>query len=207
MNNAELFFANVPNPARFREAIQRFDALNGGDPNQEIVHGNPRPRELANAERLSGWIIALAPDASEALRLASRCQHLCRWKIPRGQFEMSRIGYHQWRNELKRFHAEKSSEVLQAVGYLDEMTARVRDLNLKKNFPGDSESRTLEDALCLVFLQFQFGDLAAKTDDEKIINALQKSWKKMTPLAQAHALKLQYTSRERALLDQAWRHE
>jgi hypothetical protein len=33
----------------------------------------------------------------------------------------------------------------------------------------------LEDALCLVFLQYQLTDLAAKTDDEKVINALKKS--------------------------------
>jgi hypothetical protein len=74
---------------------------------------------------------------------------------------------------------------------------------LKKNFPTEVESRVLEDALCLVFLQFQFAELAAKTENEKVINALQKSWKKMTPLAHEHALKLDYGSRERKLLEHA----
>ncbi len=203
MTDAEPFFAHIPDPRRFREAIQQFDALNAADPNHELVEGSRRPRELANAERLSGWITILAPDASEALRLASRCQHLCRWKISRTQYEMSRAGYHQWRNELKRFHAEKSSEVLRTIGYPDDLIARVRDLNLKKNFPSDPESRILEDALCLVFLQFQLSDLAARTEDEKVINALQKSWKKMTPMAHDHALKLDYAPRERDLLKRA----
>ena len=198
-----MFFANVSDAARFREAIRHFDKLNAADPNQEIVDGMSFPRELLNAQRLSQWVMALAPHASEVLRLASRCQHLCRWMIPRQRYEMTRAGYHQWRNELKHFHAEKSSEVLRAVGYAEKFIERVRDLNRKRNFPADDDSRVLEDALCLTFLQFQFAELAGKTDDEKIINALQKSWKKMTPLGHEQALKLSYEPRERRLLERA----
>jgi hypothetical protein len=201
----ELFFAHVSSPTRFREAVRRFDELNAADPNREIVNGTPQPRELANARRLSDWVMTLAPDASEHLRLASRCQHLCRWMVPRASYPMTRAGYHQWRNELKRFHAGKSGEVLRAVGYPEEIIARVSELNLKKNFPADAESRVLEDALCLVFLQFQLADFAVKTDDEKVINALQKSWKKMTESAHEHALKLNYSARERELIERALR--
>jgi hypothetical protein len=154
VSDDESFFARVSDAERFREAVRRFDELNAADPNQEIAQGRPRPRELLNAERLSHWVMRLAPDASETLRLASRCQHLCRWMISRNTCAMTRAGYHQWRNELKRFHAEKSARVLAGAGYSEEMIARVRDLNLKKNFPADPDSRVLEDALCLVFLQF-----------------------------------------------------
>ena len=80
---------------------------------------------------------------------------------------------------------------------------RVQDLNLKKNFPADPESRVLEDALCLVFLEFQLADLAAKTAEDKTINALQKSWQKMTEAGRAEALKLNYGEREKALLQRA----
>jgi hypothetical protein len=76
-------------------------------------------------------------------------------------------------------------------------------LNLKRDFPQDSDSRVLEDALCLVFLEFQFSELAAKTSDDKLLNALRKAWKKMTPQAQEWALKLHYGAREKALLEQA----
>ena len=205
MSNDELFFARVSDIARFREAIRRFDELNAADPNQEQVDGTPRPRELVNAERLARWVMTLAPDASEPLRLASRCQHLCRWMIPRSNYEMTRAGYLQWRSELKRFHAEKSSEVLRAVGYPEGLVLRVSELNLKKNFPADPEIRVLEDALCLLFLQFQLADLAQKTDDEKVVNALHKSWIKMTPSGHEQALKLPYGERERALLERALR--
>jgi DNA-binding FadR family transcriptional regulator len=76
-------------------------------------------------------------------------------------------------------------------------------LNLKKHFPADAEARTLEDALCIVFIEFQFAALAAKSDDDKMINALQKSWAKMTGAARTEALKLNYGEREKTLLHRA----
>ena len=200
---AEQFFARVSDPARFRETVRRFDELNATDPNHEIIGGTLRPHELLQAERLCRWVMTLAPDASEVLRLAARSQHLCRWEIPRASYELTRAGYHQWRTELKKFHAEKSASVLRAAGYDEGVVVQVQALNLKTNFPTDSESRVLEDALCLSFLQFQFAELAAKTDEAKVINALQKSWHKMTPAGREQALKLEYGSRERALLARA----
>ena len=191
------------NPSRFEIAIRRFDEENSRDPNTETVNGGARPRELVYAERLTAWVLKLCPNASEPLRLAARCQHLCRWLSPRDSHPMTRPGYLQWRAELKKFHAQKSGEILREVGYTDDVVERVQSLNLKKDFPRDPESCILEDALCLVFLEHQLADLAAKTDDEKIITALQKSWKKMTPAGHAEALKLSYGPREQALLNRA----
>ncbi len=188
---------------KFAAAIRRFDEENSRDPNHEIVGGISHPRELLYAQRLTNWVLRLAPDASEALRLAARCQHICRWESPRENYPMTRAGYLKWRADLKKFHAEKSGAILREVGYDDETIRRVQDLNLKKNFPADAETRTLEDALCLVFLEFQFAALAAKSDDDKMINALQKSWAKMTEAARAEALKLNYGEREKALLQRA----
>lgn len=116
---------------------------------------------------------------------------------------MTRPGYLKWRADLKQFHAERSGEILRELAYPDSVVARVQELNLKKNFPNDPEGRVLEDALCLVFLEHQLADLAAKTADDKVIVALQKSWKKMTPQAHAEALKLNYGPREKALIEQA----
>jgi hypothetical protein len=116
---------------------------------------------------------------------------------------MTRAGYLKWRADLKKFHAQKSGEILRETGYDDETIRRVQDLNLKKYFPDDAETRVLEDALCLVFLEFQLADLAAKTAEGKTINALQKSWQKMTTVARAEALKLNYGEREKELLERA----
>jgi hypothetical protein len=183
----------------FDIAIRRFDAENSRDPNQENSH----PRELLYAQRLTDWVLKLCPDASETLRLAARCQHICRWQNPRENYPMTRAGYLKWRADLKKFHAQKSGEILRETGYDDETVRRVQDLNLKKNFPADAEVRVLEDALCLVFLEFQFAALAAKSDDEKMINALRKSWEKMTEAARAEALKLNYGEREKSLIARA----
>lgn len=196
-------FTNFSNPARFEAALRRFDEENARDPNVEFADGQPHPRELLYAQRLSDWVLKLRPDASEVLRLAARCQHLCRWTIPRSSCEMTKAGYLRWRNELKAFHARRAGEILREAGYPEDLIARVQNLNLKKNFPNDPESRVLEDALCLVFLQYQFAELAARTGEDKMINALQKSWRKMTPAARELALKLSFGEQETALLKRA----
>lgn len=189
--------------ALFEAALRRFDEENARDPNIEVVDGVARPRELVYAQRLYDWVSKLAPNASQELLLAARSQHICRWMIPRSKYPMDRAGYLKWRNDLKKFHAEKSGQIMRELGLPEEAIQRVQTLNLKKDFPKDAESRVLEDALCLVFLEFQFGDLAARTAEDKMINALRKTWKKMTAAAQEHALRLPYGAREKALLDRA----
>jgi hypothetical protein len=168
-----------------------------------MADGVSRPREWLYAQRLTKWVLQLCPGASEELRLAARCQHLCRWEIPRQSYPMTRAGYLQWRSTLKTFHAQKAGDILREAGYPDEVVRRVQDLNLKKNYPDDPESRVLEDALCLVFLEFQLADLAGRTAEDKTVNALKKSWQKMTEAGRAEALKLNYGEREKALLAQA----
>jgi hypothetical protein len=188
---------------KFQAALRRFDEANAGDPNVELVNGQPQPRELVYAHWLTDWVLKLQPGASEALRLAARSQHLCRWEIPRSSYPMTKAGYLQWRHKLKQFHAEKSGAILRDAGYSEELIERVQNLNLKKNFPTDPESRVLEDALCVVFLERQFTDLISKSTEEKVINALQKSWAKMSSAGQSEALKLNYGPREKALLEKA----
>jgi hypothetical protein len=190
-------------PQKFEAAIRRFNEENSRDPNQEITDGISHPRELLYAQRLTNWVLRLCPNAGEELRLAARCQHICRWEIPRNSYPMTHAGYLKWRADLKKFHAQKTGEILREVGYDEKTVQRVQELNLKKNFPNDLETRMLEDALCLVFLEFQFAELAAKTAEDKTINALQKSWQKMTEAARAEALKLNYGEREKTLLHRA----
>lgn len=190
-------------PARFGAALVRFDQENSHDPHIHAVGGRTSPRELVYAQWLSEWVLCLKPDASEPLRLAARSAHLCRWAIARDSFPMTRTGYLRWRQELKAFHAQKVGAILREVGYSTDIITRVQDLVSKKAFPQDPESRVLEDALCLVFLEHQFADLAAKSSDEKMINALQKTWRKMTHGAREIAKNLELASHERNLLERA----
>lgn len=195
--------ADQTTPPLFAEATRRFDAENSRDPNTETVGAEQIPCELAYARRLTDWVKQLCPRASEALLLAARSQHLCRWEIPRASYPLTRAGYLKWRADLRQFHARKSGEILRAVGYDDDVIARVQNLNLKKDFPHDPETRVLEDALCLVFLEHQFAPLVEKSGADKMVNAVQKTWKKMTPAAQAEALKLAYPAAAEAVLRRA----
>jgi hypothetical protein len=188
---------------RFEQALKRFDDENGSDPNLIVVAGTAQARELVYAQCLTDWVLRLCPAASEALRLAARCQHICRWMIPRNSYPMTRAGYLRWREELKLFHAQKSTEILRELGYSEDMIARVRDLNLKKNLGEDAECQTLEDALCLVTLQYQLGELIDKTEADKMVTILQKTWKKMSPVAREKALGLSFSNCEKELLSKA----
>jgi len=196
-------YTHFVNSEKLESAFSRFDEENAKDPNFENVGDQKQPRELIYAQRLYEWVVKLQPNASEVLRLAARCQHLCRWMIPRNKFEMNRMGYLKWRTELKQFHAEKSGEILREVGYDGETIRKVQELNLKKNFPKDPESQVLEDALCLVFLQFQFSEFVTKNAEEKVVDVLQKTWKKMSAQGKEAALKLTFGEKEKNLIQKA----
>ena len=170
--------------------MRRFDEANSADPNEVDFEGRRWPKELLYARWLSDWVERLEPNASEALRLAARCQHICRWEIPRESYPATREGYLQWRARLKQLHAEKSEAILREAGYEDAMAHRVRDLNLKKNIKTDPECQVLEDALCLIFLERQLDELSERSEEPKLINALRKSWAKMSERGRQTALTL-----------------
>ena len=95
-------------------------------------------------------------EASEEVQLAARCQHICRWESPRDSYEMNRTGYLLWRTELKKFHAKKAGGILKSVGYADATIEKVSFLLQKKQLKKNEDTQTLEDVICLVFLQFYF---------------------------------------------------
>ena len=175
---------------RFEEAIAGFDRLNAGDPNQEIADGVSYPKELLYAQRMTACLHTFAPDASEPLQLAARCQHIQRWTIPRADYSKDRIGYKKWRNELKRFHAKTAASVLETAGYDETSVLRVKNLVMKKGLKSEPDVQTLEDIICLVFLEHYAVNFAEKHEDEKVISILRKTWKKMSSRGHAAALDL-----------------
>lgn len=175
---------------KFEGAVAEFDRMNSQDPKQREVNGEQIPYEVFFADCMTRWILRLNPEASEVVQLAARCQHLCRWEIPRKSYPEGRVGYLTWRKDLKSFHAEKSVEVLSKLGYEDSVVERVRAINLKQGLGKDPEVQLIEDALCMVFLEQQFDDLIAKTEEAKMVSIIQKTWVKMSEQAQQEALKL-----------------
>jgi hypothetical protein len=190
-------------PAAMR-AWELFDESNSKDPNQvETSDGKLVPRELRYSDQLTAWILKLAATPSEALLLASRCQHLCRWEIPRSSHPMDRAGYLKWRTRLKEFHAEKAGEIMKQAGCDHELIRKVQDINLKKEISKNPDTQTMEDALCLVFLEHQFPEFLEKTEDEKVVSILQKTWAKMSDRGRASALKLNLTGKQKQLMEKA----
>ena len=109
----------------------------------------------------------------------------------------------KWRQDLKKFHAEKSANILGDVGSSQELIDAVQLINLKKDQKNNVDVQLMEDALCMVFLEFQFDALIAKTDDEKMIVIIQKTWAKMSDFAHEKALGLTFSEKAGDLVQQA----
>jgi hypothetical protein len=191
--------------SRFARAVESIDAVHREDPTHTPFEGRSYPAEWLYARRMADWLARLEPQASEALRLAVRCQHIRRWAIPRASFPMTRPGYLQWRSTLARFHAEQAGEILRGVGYDDATIARVQSLVRKERLASDPEAQTLEDAACLVFLEGEFVDFARRHDAQKVEGILRKTWRKMSEKGRAEAMKLaaELPDRERELIARA----
>ncbi|MCB5190133.1 DUF4202 domain-containing protein [Methylobacillus arboreus] len=138
---------------QFSQAIAAFDARNAKDPSQTLVNGAGVPKELAYAQRMTEMLQRYRPDASEALQLAARCQHIERWTLPRDAYPMTKPGYHQWRRKLKQYHAEVAREIMQQAGYGEEIIRRVAALVSKDAPLADAEMQTLEDVIVMVFVE------------------------------------------------------
>ena len=178
---------------RFDQAIARFDAANAEDPNRELADGRAQPKELIYAQRLSAMLARFDPQASEALRLAARCQHIRRWTIPRADYPRTPAGYKQWRSRLQKFHAETAAGMLREVGYDAQTVARVESLLRKEKLKLDPEVQALEDVVDLVFLESYLEDFVAKQpdyDEAKWIDILKKTWFKMSPRGRRAALSM-----------------
>ena len=191
------------NPSRFEEAVVRFDAANTEDPNREVFEGQEHPKELLYALRMTAWLEKLAPEASEALRLAARCQHLRRWTIPRDRYPHDLAGYKQWRTTLARFHADTAGQILRDVGYDDATIERVGQLLRKERLKLDPEAQRLEDVICLVFLESYFASFARQHDEAKLVDILRKTWKKMSERGRDAALGLTLDPELRAIVEKA----
>ncbi len=190
-------------PKNLEHVFNDIDFANAKDPNTEIVDGNSIPKELIYGQRMSLLLDKFHPNASEAVQIAARAQHICRWEIPRKDYPLDRVGYLKWRTELKKFHADKAAAILTKNGCSTEIIERVSFLLQKKKLKKDSETQLLEDVICLVFLEFYYDAFSVKHTDEKVIDILQKTWKKMSEKGHEAALQIHYSEKGLQLIKQA----
>lgn len=176
---------------RYHNAIKKFDEYNAADPNG---------KEVVYAQRMTERLNQFKPGAAESIRLATHCQHIGRWTIPRNSFPAGKKGYIAWRNKLKAFHAETAGAILTDVGYDPETIAKVKDLLQKKDLRSDPDTQLLEDVVCMVFVEFYLDEFAAKHDDDKVTDILAKTLRKMSPAAIEVATGFNLHPRTRELL-------
>ena len=175
----------------YQAAIAAFDQANSEDPNKEIHAGKEYPKELLYSLRMTEMQERYAPEASEAVRLAIRAQHIQRWKSPRSDFPMDRQGYLQWRTGLYKLHSETASNLMKQVGYDFEMAERVKTIISKKGLKINPETQLMEDIIDLVFIEHYMIHFAGKHpeyDEAKWIEIVKKTWLKMSQRAHDFAL-------------------
>lgn len=173
------------------KAIALIDAANGEDPNQVTVDGKNWPKELLYSQRMSDMLQRNTPDADDAMKLAIHAQHIQRWKSPRNAYPMDRIGYLKWRKDLYKFHAQTAADLLAQAGYGDDVIDRVKLAVAKVGIKSNPDTQLLEDISALVFIEHYMLDFANKHpeyDEEKWLDIIRKTWKKMTERAQQFAL-------------------
>lgn len=190
--------------SKLQQVIGAIDSCNEKDPNLELDDdGNKLPKELLYSQRMSAVLEQYFPDASDHLRIAARAQHIERWTSKRTDYPEGRAGYKKWRAELGLFHASRTADCMKEVGYDDSEIDRVKYLVQKRGLKRDSETQALEDIICIVFLKHYLDDFAKKHNEEKLIDIIQKTWKKMSEYGHKIALELDYADEMLALIKKA----
>lgn len=184
----------------FQKASEWIDAENAQDPNQETDKNSTYPKELLYSNRMYTKLMDFYPEASQEIQIASKAQHICRWKVARESYPMDRIGYLKWREDLKKFHAKTTATILEKAGYNTEFIARVSFLIEKKLLKKDTETQLLEDVICLVFLEYYLDPFVHKHDEEKLKNIIKKTWDKMSDKGHQEALKINYSAENLKLI-------
>ena len=175
----------------FDRAVALIDAANSEDPNRITADGKEWPKELLYSQRMSDMLARFAPQADDAMKLALRAQHIQRWKSPRENYSMDRIGYLQWRKDLYKFHANTVAALLEQAGYGEDMIGRVSKAVAKLQIKENPDTQLLEDVTDLVFIEHYMLEFAAKHpeyDEAKWLDIVRKTWKKMSDAAHQFAL-------------------
>jgi hypothetical protein len=175
----------------YERTIAAIDAANAADPRMDDDAGQPVARELLYGRRMAAMIARYAPAADDVMKIAVRGQHIQRWKTPRDSYPMTRDGYLQWRTGLYKFHSETVGRLMQEAGWDDASIERARQAVGKRGLKVNPDTQLLEDVTDLVFIEYYMLEFAGQKPDyseEKWLDIVRKTWKKMSPRAHEFAL-------------------
>lgn len=185
---------------KLEDVLSSIDDINKEDSNFTLSDGINYPKELIYGQRMTDCLMQYWPRANEFLQIAVRAQHIKRWHLKRSEFEQGKAGYYQWRITLGKFHAELTANIMIEQGYGEKQAKETASIICKENLKNKtssqlhSDSQTLEDVACLVFLKHYFDEFATKyleqDNEAKIIRIVKLTWKKMSEDAHNIALQL-----------------
>jgi hypothetical protein len=195
------------------KVLSAIDDINRQDTNITVSNDIEYPKELIYGQRMTSCLAQHWPQANELLQIAVRAQHIKRWHLKRNEFEQGKTGYYQWRIALGKFHAQLTAKTMLEFGYNEVQSQEVASIICKENLKDktssqlNSDSQTLEDVACLVFLEHYFDEFASKyieqDNEAKIIRIVQLTWKKMSENAHKIALKLSLPNHLAILVEKA----
>lgn len=177
----------------FENARERLNAAHKKDPNQETWENEVFPAEWLYIQRITDRLKTFSPEASIELIVAANCQHLCRWEIKRTGFPEGRIGYYQWRNYLSDYQFQKAREIILGAGFDPDFADQVKIIVRKENIFTNPEAQTLEDVVCLVFLEFYLDEFMNDKSELNMVPIILKTWNKMSEKGHQEALKIKYS--------------
>lgn len=186
------------------ECRAAIDSANSRDPRDH----DGEPLALAQGRMAEEWVMRLAPQASDALRLAARAHHLRRWELPRSDYPTGRAGYLRWRRAQQQRHARDLAAIAEDAGLDDSVSVRAAEIVSKKGLGSDPEVQTFEDAVSLTFLATELEPVIARlADDDKAASIVAKTLAKMSGAgreqAQALAASGQFADHSRRILAEA----
>ena len=188
---------------RLTAVIDAIDRANNEDPSSLDFAGASHPLALIEGARAQVWVETLRPDASDPLRLAARAHHIRRWEHPRDRFPRTRAGYREWREGLYEFHGGALGELMRAAGYPEDDVQAAAAVMRKRGIKADPDVQSYEDAVSLAFLELRLVDFAPSVNDDQLMNALRRTWRKMSDAGHAAALSLELSAEATAIVQRA----
>ncbi len=188
---------------KFAAVIAAIDAENARDPRRIEVDGEPRAYETVYAERMTETLDQLYPDASDLLRIAARAQHIRRWEIPRDSYPTGREGYQKWRLALRQMHADIVGRIMAEHGYSAEDIEQVGSFLKKEKLKKVADSQALENVVDVVFLKYYWDEFVGRYphyDDDKLIDIVGKTLRKMSSHGHQAALALDLPEKTRRIV-------
>ena len=172
------------------QVLEAIDEANLKDPTQDPDDdGVMQPEAYLYGLRMSSELDRLIGDAaSDVLKIACRGQHIERWLLKRADYPEGRAGYLKWRRDQGRAHGERLGGLMKNAGYASEECERVGVLLRKEGIKRDVEVQQLEDVICFTFLKWYFARFADKHSEEKVLDIVAKTARKMSDGALNRAL-------------------